>query len=126
MRAITGIAALAGALLLAGCGAAHQATTAAAKAPAASTSPATPLTGDAKACRAMETRPAPQTQQQIDGYLSFLSRESLVATNPALQAATMNMNTGILGIMAGTVSTQDETKRWERVVALCAKTGGAK
>ena len=63
----------------------------------ASTAPAAAaaaLTGDQRACQALETHPLPHTQQQINDYMSFLSRESLVATSPALQTAIMNTNVG--------------------------------
>lgn len=150
------VAAVAGGVLLAGCGTAHQAhnvaarpATPSASAPApvrtvATAPPATPsapsvsttvatapsaapsavtaaaLTGDQKACRAIEAHALPHTQQQLDGYMGFLSRESLEASG-VLQTAIMNMSAGILGVVDGTVSEAQETARGAEVDALCAK-----
>lgn len=158
MRNVGGLAAaVAGGLLLAGCGTAHQAhnvaappatpsapapvRTVATAPPAKPSAPAVPttvatapsaapsavtaaaLTGDQKACRAIEAHALPHTHQQVDDYMGFLSQESLVATSGSLQTAIMNMNAGILGVMAGTVSEAQETARGAKVDALCAKVG---
>lgn len=160
MRNVGGLAAaaVAGGLLFAGCGTAHQAHNVAA--PPATSSPPAPvrtvatappatpsapapvptkvatapaaapsvvataaLTGDQKACHAIETHALPHTQQQVDDYMSFLSGELLVASSPALRNAIADMNAGILGVMAGTVSEAQENARGAKVDALCAKVG---
>jgi len=96
-------------------------------APSPSSTPAAKLTtvgsGNVKACKAISAYPVPHTLKAVYAYMSFLSRESLVATDPELQDAIQSSNAGILGMMAKTVTQAGETKRITKMLTICIRYG---
>jgi hypothetical protein len=136
-RAGVGAAAAAAALISAGCGSAGpvassrpaasasaaSASAAASSRPAAAGSTTAAANANVRACRAMEHYPAPHGTAQVDRYLSFLSRQLVVAADPRLKSEIGNVSAGILGVMAGTESKAKVIAAADAIQSICTSYG---
>lgn len=75
------------------------------------------------ACRALEDHPAPTTAADDIAYAGFLVRESMTATDPTLQREIMSIDTGRIGVAAGTVPLATLVARVKATQATCDRYG---